>query len=181
MRKIIVEAEVTLDGIVNSNEMWGDIFKYHSEDLSKHLSNLLFTPEALLMGRLTYEAFAHVWPSREGKDAAHINAMPKFVASKTLKGPLAWNAALLNKNVAQEIEKLKNQPGGDLLQYGIGELTRTMLDHGLVDEIQFLVFPFTLGKGERWFDKIDTAHFKLIETKVFSSGVVLLRYQPNPR
>jgi dihydrofolate reductase len=180
MKKIIVEAEVTLDGVVNNNGMWPEIFKYHSEDVKSYLGDLLFAPEALLMGRLTYEVFAQVWPSRQGKDADKINAMPKFVASKTLKDPLSWNATHLNGNVVREIGELKKRPGKDLLQYGIGELTRTMVNAGLVDEIQLMVFPFTLGKGEKWFDKIDPSHFKLAESKVFSSGVVLLRYQTKP-
>jgi dihydrofolate reductase len=178
MKKIIVEAEVTLDGISSNNEMWPEIFKYHSEDLKTYLIDLLFHPEALIMGRVTYQGFAQIWPTRQGKDADKINAMPKYVASRTLKGPLEWNAQLLSGNVASEISQLKKQPGGDLVQYGVGELTKTMLDHGLVDEIRLIVFPFTLGKGERWFDKINTTHFKLIESRVFDSGAVLLRYQP---
>jgi dihydrofolate reductase len=176
MKKLIVEAEVSLDGVVNSNEMWGSIFKYHSEDVKAYLTELLFSPEALIMGRLTYEAFAEAWSSRAGSDAERINAMPKYVASRTLKRPLHWNATLLEGDIVEQISKLKEQPGKDLLQYGIGELTSTLHRHKLLDEIQILVFPFIFGKGERWFDKLSQTHFKLIETRPFLSGAVLLRY-----
>ena len=176
MRKIIVEAEVSLDGIVNSPEIWPEIFKYHSDDVAEYLNNLLFSADALLLGRLTYEVFAEVWPARTGEQADWINQMPKYVASRTLKEPLRWNSMLIDGDVVEELRKLKRTGGKDLVQYGVGELTRTMLNHGLVDELQLLVFPFTFGKGGRWFDSMDMNHFKLIECKPFKSGAILLRY-----
>ena len=104
--------------------------------------------------------------------------MPKYVASRTLKEPLAWNATLIKGDLAQEIGKLKQEPGQDLLQYGVGELTHTMLKHGLVDELRLLVFPFTFGKGPRVFENMDINTLKLLDTKTFSSGVIALHYQP---
>ncbi len=178
MKKLIVEAEVSLDGIMNHPELWGEIFKYHSDDVSKYLEDLLFIPEALVMGRITYEGFNAHWPAQKGKVADRINSMPKFVASKTLEEPLDWNAKLIKGNVIEEIRKLKEGSGKGLLQYGVGSLTRTLLDANLVDEIQLMVFPFVFGKGESWFDKIELSHFKLVDQRSFSSGVVLLRYQP---
>ena len=176
MRKIIVEAEISLDGIVNSPEIWPEVFKYHSNDVTDYLNKLLFSSDALLLGRLTYEIFAEVWPARTGKEAEWINQMPKYVASRTLKGPLRWNSTLIQGDVVEELRKLKRMGGNDLVQYGVGELTRTMLNHGLVDELQLLVFPFTFGKGERWFDNMDMKFFKLIESKTFTSGAIVLRY-----
>lgn len=176
MRKIIVEAEISLDGIVNSPEIWPEVFKYHSDDVTDYLNKLLFSSDALLLGRLTYEIFAEVWPARTGEQAEWINQMPKYVASRTLKEPLRWNSNLIQGDVVDELRKLKRMDGKDMVQYGVGELTRTMLNHGLVDELQLLVFPFTFGKGGRWFDNLDMKHFKLIEAKTFKSGVVLLRY-----
>jgi dihydrofolate reductase len=179
MRKIIVEAEVSLDGIMNGPpDFWGQIFKYHSDDVSGYLDNLLFAPDALLLGRITYEGFAEIWPSREGKMADRINIMPKYVASRTLKEPLAWNATLIQGDPVKEIGKLKQEPGQDLLQYGVGELTHTMLKYGLVDELRLLVFPFTFGKGPRVFENMDINTLKLLDTKTFSSGVIALHYQP---
>ena len=179
MKKIIVEAEVSLDGIMGGPNFWEHIFKYHSDDVSDYLNNLLFEPDALLMGRMTYEVFAEVWPSRQGKEADKINSMPKYVASRTLKEPLAWNATLIKGDLAKEIGKLKQEPGDALLQYGLGELTQTMLRHNLIDEVRLLVFPFTLGQGQRVFENMDTNTLKLLGTQRFSSGVVAIHYQPH--
>ncbi len=180
MRNIIVEAEVSLDGVMGgeSPEFWTQVFKYHGEDVLDYLKNLLFTPDALLLGRKTYEIFAQVWPSRNGEEADRINSMPKYVASRSLKEPLAWNATLMEGDIANEIGKLKEQPGRDLLQYGVGELTQTMLQHGLVDELRLVVFPFVFGRGPRVFENFDTTSLKLLDTKTFSTGAIALHYQP---
>ena len=180
MRSIIVEAEVSLDGVVASEEpeFWGQVFKFHGEDVVAYLNELLATPDALLMGRATYESFAQIWPARDGQQADTIHAMPKYVASRSLKEPLAWNASLLQGDAAEEIGKLKQQSGRPLLQYGVGELTRTMLQHGLVDEIRLVVFPFYYGRGPRIFENFDAASLKLVESTTFSSGAIALHYQP---
>jgi len=180
MRKVIVEAEVSLDGVTDAANpaFWAQVFKYHDAGVSDYLKNLLFAPDALLMGRKTYESFAQVWPTRSGEEADKINQMPKYVASRSLKEPLAWNAALLEGDAAKAIRTLKEQPGRDLVQYGVGELTQTMLRHGLVDELRLVVFPFVCGRGPRVFENFDTISLKLLETKTFSSGAIAHHYQP---
>jgi dihydrofolate reductase len=140
MRKVIVDAEVSLDGVMGAD--YGDFWKLISQ--------------------------------------FHINSMPKYVASRTLKEPLEWNATLINGDVAEAIRKLKQEPGNSLLQYGVGELTHTMLKHGLVDELRILVYPFTFGGGSRIFEQMSVNTLKLLDTKTFSSGVVALYYQPQP-
>jgi dihydrofolate reductase len=181
MRKIIVEAEVSLDGVMGGEnaEFWKQIFRFHSADVEEYLNELLFMPDALLMGQKTYEGFAKIWPTRQGKDADRINTMPKYVASRKQKEPLQWNATLIEGDVAAEIRKLKQQPGNGLLQYGVGELTHTMLEHGLVDEVRILVYPFAFGEGPRIFEQMGVNTLKLLGTKTFSSGVVALLYQPH--
>jgi dihydrofolate reductase len=181
MRKIIVEAEISLDGIIGSSdaEFWGKVFQYHSQDVVDYLDELLATPDALLMGRQTYEAFAEIWPARDGEQADRINAMPKHVASRSLTEPLRWNATLIQGDAATAIQALKQQPGGPLLQYGVGELTQTMLQHGLVDELRLVMFPFYYGQGERIFDSFPVTGLKLLETRPFSSGAIALHYQPD--
>lgn len=178
MGKIIVEAEVSLDGVLNGPGYWEQVFKYHSDDVKDYLDKLLFAPDALLLGRMTYEVFAEAWPARQGKDADRINAMPKYVASRTRQEPLEWNAQLIKGDIAEEIGKLKQKPGKDLLQYGVGELTNTMVRHGLVDELRLLVFPFTFGEGPRVFENFDKTTLTLIHTQTFKSGVVALHYAP---
>ena len=90
MRKIIVEAEVSVDGAMGGENLdfWKQVFEFHSSDVQEYLTKLLFMPDALLIGKKTYESFAQVWPTRQGKDADKINSMPKYVASRTLKEPL---------------------------------------------------------------------------------------------
>jgi dihydrofolate reductase len=181
MRKIVVEAEVSVDGVMGGDnaDFWKQLFQFHSADVEEYLHELLFMPDALLMGQKTYEGFAKVWPTRQGKDADRINSMPKYVASRTHKGPLEWNATLIKGDVADEIGKLKQEPGRGLLQYGVGELTLAMLKNGLVDEFRILVFPFAFGEGPRIFERMGVTTLKLLSTKTFSSGVVALQYQPH--
>jgi dihydrofolate reductase len=182
VRKLIVEAEVSLNGVVGgeSAEFWQLLSQFHSADVTAYLEDLLFMPDALLLGRTTYEGFVQVWPTMQGKMADKINSMPKYVASRTLKEPLEWNATLIKGDVVEEIRKLKQEPGKSLLQYGVGELTHTMLKQGLVDELRILVNPFTFGEGSRIFEQMGVNTLKLLETKTFSSGVVALHYQPQP-
>jgi dihydrofolate reductase len=180
MRKIIVEAEVSIDGAMGGENMdfWKQNYPLHSADVQEYLDDLLFMPDALLMGQKTYEFFAKVWPTRQGKDADRINSMPKYVASRTLKEPLQWNAQLIKGDVVEEIRKLKQEPGKSLVQYGVGELTRTMLQAGLIDEFRILVCPFTFGEGPRIFEQMGVNTLSLLNTKTFSSGIVALHYQP---
>jgi dihydrofolate reductase len=180
MRKIIVGVEASVDGCMGGEymEFWGQLFAFHSADVTEYLNDLLFMPDALLMGHITYDSFAQIWPTREGADADRINAMPKYVASRTLQEPLQWNATLIKGDVIEEIRKLKQEPGRSLLQYGVGELTQTMLAAGLVDELRILLFPFTFGKGPRIFEQMEMNLLKLLDTRVFSSGAVLLTYEP---
>ena len=183
MGKIIVEAEVSLDGAMGTESMdfWEQVFPFHTPDVQKYLDELLFMPDALLMGQKTYTFFAQVWPARQGEQADRINSMPKYVASRTLKEPLQWNATLIKGDVAEEIRNLRQEPGKGLLQYGVGELTNTMLKHNLVDEFHLLVFPFTFGEGLRIFEGMGINTLKLLDTKTFSSGAIALIYQPaNP-
>src|SRR5690349_19150660 len=103
MRKIVVEAEVSVDGVMGGEaDFWQQVFPFHSADVAEYLNDLLFMPDALLMGRETYEGFAQVWPTRQGEMADRINNMPKYVASRTMKEPLQWNATLIKGDVVEE-------------------------------------------------------------------------------
>lgn len=180
MRKIIVEVEASVDGCMGGENMdfWQQVFPFHSADVQEYLNDLLYMPDALLMGRKTYAFFAEVWPTRQGKDADRMNNMPKYVVSRTLQEPLKWNATLLKGDVGKEIKKLKDAPGESLLQYGIGELTQTMLKHDLVDEFRIILFPFTFGEGPRIFEHMGAHTLMLLDTQTFTSGAVVHRYQP---
>ena len=178
MRKLIVSTQASMDSVMENPQNW--VFDYVNDEFFKYASDQLFAADMLIMGRVTYEGFAEAWPARAGADAFadRMNSLPKFVASRTWKGPLLWNANLIQGNVAKEVTKLKDGSGGTILQYGSGELTRTLLQHGLIDEFRVMVYPVAVGTGLRIFESIQQTPMKLLETKMFSTGVVILHYQP---
>jgi dihydrofolate reductase len=179
MRKVIVSTMISIDAVMENPQNW--TFDYMKDDLITYVSEQLFASDALIMGRETYVGFAEAWSSRAGADpfADRMNSLPKYVASRTLKEPLTWNATLL-KDIPAEVAALKQQSGQNILQYGIGELTQTLMQHGLVDEIRLLVFPVAVGNGQRILEKIAQTPMKLLEARPFSTGVVALHYQPSP-
>jgi dihydrofolate reductase len=186
MRKLVETTFLTLDGVISdtipstapraSPEKWGS--PYWDDEHAAYAHELLFASDALLLGRVTYEGFAKAWPPRPGDFADRINSLPKYVASRTLKAPLGWNATLIEGDVADEVAKLKQQPGQNILKYGTGELDRMLMQHNLVDEFHFWLFPVAVGSGQRLFDRIDATHLKLVDTTRFRSGIVVLTYTP---
>jgi len=137
--------------------------------------------DALLLGRVTYEGFAAAWPSMtdEVGFAEKMNGMPKSVVSTTLD-QLEWNnSTLIQGNLAEEVAKLKQRPGGDILVAGSATLVRGLMAEGLVDEYRLMVFPIVLGSGKRLFGETeDTATLKLIEAKTLDTGTLILTYHP---
>jgi dihydrofolate reductase len=131
----------------------------------------------MLMGRKTYEGLAGYWPSQTGPWAVLINPMPKFVASRTLRGSLDWNAIALEGELAESVTKLKEELGGDVMLTGCGELARNLLAAGLIDELRFWIHPAVWGAGERPFHGDEQARLELVGSETFDSGVTLLRYQ----
>lgn len=107
-----------------------------------------------------------------------MNSLPKYVASRTLAGPLTWNATLIEGDVAAAIASLKEQPGQDILQYGCGELTHTLIRAGLVDEFRLLVYPVAVNEGRRLLDELTKTKLNLLSSQTFSTGVLALHYQP---
>jgi dihydrofolate reductase len=178
VRKIIVSTYATLDGIFNDPQNWS--FDYMDEAALEFAVNQLFAADALLLGRETYQSFAEAWPDRtdEAGFADRINSMQKYVVSTTLTEPLPWGpATLIKSNVAEEVAKLKQQPGQDILIYGTGRLTDTLLQHGLIDEHRTWVIPVIWGKGQRIFDGFETAKLELVEAKALPSGTVILSHK----
>ncbi|MEI9431805.1 dihydrofolate reductase family protein [Mesorhizobium sp. Cs1299R1N3] len=108
-----------------------------------------------------------------------MNSIPKLVASRTLAEPLEWNARLISGDVAEEIAKLKLEPGKDIEMYGSASLLQTLMKHGLVDEYRVWVHPFVIGGGKRLFvEGGHPAKLRLASSKILSSGVVILTYEP---
>lgn len=171
MRKLVESTFVTLDGSIGEPHVWGP--PYWDDEHMAYATGLLSPADALLLGRVTYEGFAEAWPQRSGDPYTDkINAMPKHVASTTLTDA-TWNASIIAGDAAEGVAALKAQPGGDLLKFGTGELDRTLMEHGLLDELHLWVFPVIAGGGERLFEGFDTTHLKLLDSTTFASGIVV--------
>jgi dihydrofolate reductase len=193
MRKIIVSEFLTLDGVMQAPgdsdedreggfEHGGWQMPYFDEVAGSAVSEGMGASGGFLLGRTTYELFAAYWPNQPEDDpfAATMNNLPKFVASTTLEEPLKWeNSMLLKGDVAEEVAKLKQQPGKDLHVIGSGDLAQTLMQHDLVDEYQVMVHPVILGSGKRLFrEGSPRTALRLVDTKTTSTGVLILTYQP---
>jgi dihydrofolate reductase len=178
MRKVIVSEFMTLDGVVEAPNKWS--FPYWGDDIGEFKRAELFAVDALLLGRVTYEGFAAAWPGRtdEAGYADRMNNMPKYVVSTTLQAAEWNNSHLIKQNIAEEVARLKQDGGQDILIFGSTRLAQTLLQANLVDLYHLLVYPIVVGSGQRLFGEGDNTGLKLTETRSFSSGVVLLVYQP---
>ncbi len=176
MRKVIVTEFLTLDGMFEDPAPPPG---YPSPQIGQFKHDELFESDALLLGRVTYEGFARYWPTMKGSSdfADRMNDLPKFVATTTL-GSLEWNATALGRDVVVALEALKRQEGKNLLVYGSGTLARTLLKHGLVDELRLLVYPLVRGKGKNFFSGEERLLLRLTASRDLGAGVVLLVYKP---
>ncbi|ETK34067.1 dihydrofolate reductase family protein [Microbispora sp. ATCC PTA-5024] len=182
MRKVIVSVFVTLDGVQDDPHEWS--LGHWTDEYGEYARDQLFAADALLMGRVTYEGFAGSWPAMTSEDGApegfadRINTMPKYVASTTLR-ELGWtNSHLIEGDVVDAVRDLRRRPGGDVLMYGCGGLARLLTRRGLVDEIRLWVHPVVLGRGEHVFAGWDETPMRLLRTRTFASGVVVLTHEP---
>ena len=186
MRKLIITEFMSLDGVFEAPgpdgsgyKYEGWTFAYNSDEFMKFKIVELELADMLLLGRVTYKGFAKVWPKVSGDPFSDkFNKMPKYVVSKTLKKAQWNNSRIISDNVVEEIQKLKNQEGGNIVVHGSGRLARFLLENGLVNEVTILLYPVVLGEGKQLFTGMHKTGLKLIEAKPFKSGVVVLRYQP---
>ena len=189
MRKVVVSEFVSLDGIIEDpggsgeSDRGGWSFRFdRGAEGDKFKFDELAAADALLLGRVTYDGFAAAWPQMEeqtGEYGAWMNGYPKHVASRTLREPLEWNATLIGEDLAEEVSKLKQQDGKDILIFGSGDLVNTLMEHDLIDEYRLMVFPVVVGKGKRLFgDAGETKDMRLVDTKSLGSGVIVLTYEP---
>jgi dihydrofolate reductase len=177
VRRVIVSTYVTLDGVMEAPEKWS--LKFWNDEHAKYAHDQLFASDALLMGRVVYEGFADSWPSRRNEFADRMNSLPKYVVSTTLDEAEWNNSTIIRENVAEEVSELKQQPGQDILMHGSAELMHTLKRHDLIDEYRLWVHPILLGSGKRLFREESAAKaLRLVDTTTFSSGVVILSYQP---
>jgi dihydrofolate reductase len=177
VRKVIVSTYMTLDGVMEAPEMW--VFQFWNDELAKYAHDQLFASDALLMGRGVYEEFAASWPSRTTEFADRMNSLPKYIVSTTLEEAQWNNSTIIKENVAEEVSRLKQKPGQDILMYGSADLMHTLMQRDLIDEYRLWVHPVILGSGKRLFgEESETKALSFVNTTTFSSGVVILSYQP---
>ena len=175
MRTLKLAMYVSLDGVV---EEPGWTAQFWNDELSDLQADYLYSSDALVLGRVTYEGFAASWPSMEestGDFGRKMNSMPKFVASRTLTDA-EWNASIIEGDVAAEVARLKEQDGGDLLIYGSGRLVDELTRLGLIDEYRLIVYPVLVGSGKKLFETVPETTLRLVESTVTEPGVAVLTY-----
>ena len=185
MGKIALSQNTSLDGVMQSpgptdvpfkHRGWAvDFdFDYEEEVALEQAQN----SEALLLGRVTYEAMQAFWPTAEGELADRLNELPKYVVSSTLTDP-AWNATVLGDDWPEEVARLRKELGGEIVVYGSRRLSQALIGMGLVDELRLLVYPLVLGAGDRLFGETeDKIALRLVESRPLGGGVVNMIYAP---
>jgi dihydrofolate reductase len=186
MRKVFLFNMVTLDGFFegpNQDLSWHNVDEEFNEFAIRQLNEV----DTLLFGRVTYQGMASYWPtefaiSDDPVVAGLMNSLPKIVFSKTLDTAEWNNSRLVKEDVAEEVSQLKQQPGKDIAIFGSSDLAVTLAEHGLIDEYRIIVNPVFLGGGKPLLKGIqDRLKLKLIRTRIFDSGNVLLYYEPDKK
>src|ERR687891_1127775 len=180
MRKVVAAEFLSLDGVMEAPDKWH--FPYFDEEMGQAVGEGFAAADAMLMGRVNYEEWAAFWPGQDPEEnpmAAQMNSMKKYVVSTTLEEPLEWqNSTLIGDNVAEEISRLKEQPGKDISISGSPTLVRSLLEEDLLDELRLMVHPIVVGSGKRLFeDGGDQKALELVDSKAFGTGVLYLTYQ----
>jgi dihydrofolate reductase len=182
MRKLVVSEWMTLDDVFDADTMKEWFEPYDSEDRQNYIKENVLTSDAFLVGRVTYEMLASYWPNQKNNEmgiADRLNSAPKYVVSSTLKKAEWNNSTIINEDVVEEVTKLKQQPGHDILMFGSATLVQSLMEADLIDEYRFLVHPTIMGAGKRFFkDGMLATKLKLVKTKTLNSGVTLDCYQP---
>jgi dihydrofolate reductase len=179
MRKIVAWLIISLDGVVESPESWSS--PYLTDEVNVEIGAGVAQRGTVLLGRRTYQEMAAYWPHQgsEVPFADYLNDSHKYVVSATLD-TLPWaNSSLVTGDLAEEVAKLKQQPGGNLQILGSPTLVRSLLRLGLLDELVLNVCPIVLGSGLRLFDQTsDRVRLELVESATYSTGVLRVGYQP---
>jgi dihydrofolate reductase len=176
VRRIIESTLLSLDGVIGDPHIWASE-RFDQEARDGALAQLRVSG-GMLMGRRTYEIFSGLWPRQSGDYADAINGIRKYVFSSTLENPEWSNTTVIRGDVAVEAERLKREDGGDLVMYGHGPVGETLLEHGLLDELSFAVYPLFVGHGTPLRRDGAIATLELVATRTLGTGVVVLTYAP---
>jgi dihydrofolate reductase len=183
MRKVIMFNLITVDGYFEGPNKWDISWHQVDSEFNEFSIEQLNKAGGLIFGRVTYQGMASYWPTPTALQndpvvAGKMNSIPKYVFSKTLD-KVDWNnSQLIKGDAVREMTRIKNEPGKDLLLFGSADLARTFTRNNLIDEYRLMVNPVVLGKGDPLFTENGSMlKFKLLDTKIFSNGNVLLSYQ----
>jgi len=183
MKKVIFQMSVSLDGYIEGHDREID-WHIVDDEFNAYAVEMLEASDVLIMGRRTYELMAGYWPTAADDDPVKelINSTPKLVFSKTLKKVEWQNSRLAADSIADEVARLKKVPGDGVLPVGGSDLAASFLEQGLMDELHIILTPILLGGGKTVFDGIKKRYaLKLLSTKKFKSGNVVLIYEPTLR
>jgi dihydrofolate reductase len=193
MRMLIVNEGLSIDGVMQGpgapdEDRSGGFahggwqLPYFDETFLAIVSESMAETGAFVFGRRTYEIMAAHWPYQPDDDpfAPTLNELPKYVASTTLSEPLEWrNSSLLQGDVAKAVAELKEQPGGNLVVLGSGELVQTLMENDLVDRYELMIVPIVLGSGKRLFrDGSAKRELRLVDSKTTATGMIVATYEP---
>ena len=190
--KIVVFSNITLDGVMQAPgrpdedrrggfEHGGWAAAYQDSAMLEVAGKSMAQTGGILFGRRTYEDFFSVWPNRTDNPFTEVlNQTPKYVVSRTLEEPLAWsNSTLLKGEASETVGELKSRPGKSLVTFGGGELVKSLMRAGLVDEFVLQIHPLVLGRGRRMFvEDGPCTRLDLIESTTTTTGVVIASYRP---
>ena len=189
MGRIVVTEYISVDGVVEAPSGteafervgWTDDFSRGPEGDAFKVDETMAS-DAQLLGRVTYEMFAAVWPHVPGEFAEKFNSMPKYVVSSTLENPEWHNTTVLRGDLVDEITKLKGRYARDIVVHGSPQLAQALIEHGLVDELRLMTYPVIVGAGKRLFAETSgKKNLRLVETRTFGDGVTVLIYRPAAR
>jgi dihydrofolate reductase len=186
MGTIAITVLTSLDGVMQSPGHADVPFKYRGwavdfdsgPEFEQFKLEEAQNSEALLLGRVTYEAMQAFWPTAAGEYADRLNELPKYVVSSTLTNP-SWNATVLGDDWPKEVARLRRELDGEILVYGSRRLSQALIGMGLADELRLQVYPMVLGAGDRLFgESQDKLALRLVESRPFAGGVVNMIYTP---
>lgn len=186
-QQIIVTEYTSLDGVIQDpvgmegsglGDWTGPFSRGPEGDKFKHEE--LSAAGALILGRVTYDGFAAVWPTIDDPEgyAGRMNSLPKYVASRTLRDANWSNSTLIAGDLVESVRAIKADTGGDILIYGSASIVHQLMPHHLIDEFRLMVYPTVLGRGTRLFPEGVSSQLRLVQNKQLDDGIVLLRYVP---
>jgi dihydrofolate reductase len=167
---------ISLDGVVEAPETWH--MSYFNDEMGAIIGAGLEINKAFLMGRNNYDGGVEYWPNDTSEFADYFNDIQKFVISSSLENP-TWNNTTVVAGDVESVQRMKDSVDGQIFLTGSAITVRWLLENGLLDELQLLLHPVVVGKGQKLFEgELATHGLELVESKTLSTGVVHLRYHP---